>query len=178
MASVNKVILVGNLGADPETRYMPSGDAVTNLRLATTDRYKDKQSGEMKEATEWHRVAMFGKLAEIAAQYLRKGSSVYIEGRIRTRKWQDQSGQDKYSTEIVADQMQMLGSRQGSGGGGGDEGGYGGGGGGGGYQRESSGGGYGGGRGAQGGGQQGGAARRPQQPASNGFEDMDDDIPF
>ncbi|MFS8935340.1 ssDNA-binding protein, controls activity of RecBCD nuclease [Cupriavidus taiwanensis] len=179
MASVNKVILVGNLGADPETRYMPSGDAVTNLRLATTDRYKDKQSGEMKEATEWHRVAMFGKLAEIAAQYLRKGSSVYIEGRIRTRKWQDQSGQDKYSTEIVADQMQMLGSRQGGGGGGGDEGGYGGGGGGGGYSRESSGGGYGGGRGAQGGGgQQGGAARRPQQPASNGFEDMDDDIPF
>ncbi|PZX30346.1 ssDNA-binding protein, controls activity of RecBCD nuclease [Cupriavidus phytorum] len=177
MASVNKVILVGNLGADPETRYMPSGDAVTNLRLATTDRYKDKQSGEMKEATEWHRVAMFGKLAEIAAQYLRKGSSVYIEGRIRTRKWQDQSGQDKYSTEIVADQMQMLGSRQGGGGGGGEEGGYGGGGGG--YQRESSGGGYGGGRGAQGGGgQQGGAARRPQQPASNGFEDMDDDIPF
>ncbi|WP_373379195.1 single-stranded DNA-binding protein [Cupriavidus nantongensis] len=179
MASVNKVILVGNLGADPETRYMPSGDAVTNLRLATTDRYKDKQSGEMKEATEWHRVAMFGKLAEIAAQYLRKGSSVYIEGRIRTRKWQDQSGQDKYSTEIVADQMQMLGSRQGGGGGGGDEGGYGAGGGGGGYQREASGGGYGGGRGAQGGGgQQGGAARRPQQPASNGFEDMDDDIPF
>ncbi|NOV23253.1 single-stranded DNA-binding protein [Cupriavidus necator] len=184
MASVNKVILVGNLGADPETRYMPSGDAVTNLRLATTDRYKDKQSGEMKEATEWHRVAMFGKLAEIAAQYLRKGSSVYIEGRIRTRKWQDQSGQDKYSTEIVADQMQMLGSRQGGAGAGGDEGGYGGGaGGGGGYSREASGGGYGGGRsqggqGGQGGGQGGGAARRPQQPASNGFEDMDDDIPF
>ncbi|KWR90009.1 single-stranded DNA-binding protein [Cupriavidus sp. IDO] len=184
MASVNKVILVGNLGADPETRYMPSGDAVTNLRLATTDRYKDKQSGEMKEATEWHRVSMFGKLAEIAAQYLKKGSSVYIEGRIRTRKWQDQSGQDKYSTEIVADQMQMLGSRQG-GGGGGDEGSYGGGGGGG-YGRESSGGGYGGGRAAQGGGQgggqgagaQGGGARRQQQAPSNGFEDMDDDIPF
>jgi single-strand DNA-binding protein len=183
MASVNKVILVGNLGADPETRYMPSGDAVTNLRLATTDRYKDKQSGEMKEATEWHRVSMFGKLAEIAAQYLKKGSSVYIEGRIRTRKWQDQSGQDKYSTEIVADQMQMLGSRQG--GGGGDEGGYGGGGGGS-YGRESSGGGYGSGRaaqgGAQGGGQgagaQGGGARRQQQAPSNGFEDMDDDIPF
>ncbi|MEM5432361.1 ssDNA-binding protein, controls activity of RecBCD nuclease [Cupriavidus taiwanensis] len=175
MASVNKVILVGNLGADPETRYMPSGDAVTNIRIATTDRYKDKPSGEMKEATEWHRVAMFGKVAEIAAQYLRKGSSVYIEGRIRTRKWQDQSGQDKYSTEIVADQMQMLGSRQGGGDSGGDEGGHGGGG----YQRESSGGGYGSGRGAQGGGgQQGGAARRPQQPASNGFEDMDDDIPF
>ncbi|WP_354677962.1 single-stranded DNA-binding protein, partial [Cupriavidus plantarum] len=111
MASVNKVILVGNLGADPETRYMPSGDAVTNIRLATTDRYKDKQSGEFKEATEWHRIAFFGKLAEIAGQYLKKGSSVYIEGRIRTRKWQDQSGQDKYSTEIVADQMQMLGGR-------------------------------------------------------------------
>ena len=178
MASVNKVILVGNLGADPETRYMPSGDAVTNIRLATTDRYKDKQSGEFKEATEWHRIAFFGKLAEIAGQYLRKGSSVYIEGRIRTRKWQDQSGQDKYSTEIVA--------RQG-GGGGGDEGGYGGGGGGGGgYSRESQGGsggaGYGGGRGQGGGGaggsggQQGG--QRRQQQSSNGFEDMDDDIPF
>ncbi len=113
MASVNKVILVGNLGADPETRYLPSGDAVTNIRIATTDRYKDKQSNEFKEATEWHRIAFFGKLAEIAGQYLRKGSSVYIEGRIRTRKWQDQSGQDKYSTEIVADQMQMLGGRQG-----------------------------------------------------------------
>ena len=180
--SVNKVILVGNLGADPETRYMPSGDAVTNIRLATTDRYKDKQSGEFKEATELHRIAFFGKLAEIAGQYLRKGSSVYIEGRIRTRKWQDQSGQEKYSTEIVADQMQMLGGR-GQGGGGGEEGGYGGGatggaGGGGGYSRESQGGG---GRsqggGAQGGGQQGGQ-RRQQQAPSNGFEDMDDDIPF
>lgn len=161
---------------------MPSGDAVTNIRLATTDRYKDKQSGEFKEATEWHRIAFFGKLAEIAGQYLRKGSSVYIEGRIRTRKWQDQSGQEKYSTEIVADQMQMLGGR-GQGGGGGEEGGYGGGatggaGGGGGYSRESQGGG---GRsqggGAQGGGQQGGQ-RRQQQAPSNGFEDMDDDIPF
>lgn len=113
MASVNKVILVGNLGADPEVRYMPSGDAAANIRLATTDRYKDKQSGEFKEATEWHRVTFFGKLAEIAGQYLKKGSSVYIEGRIRTRRWQDQSGQDRYSTEVVADQMQMLGGRQG-----------------------------------------------------------------
>lgn len=186
MASVNKVILVGNLGADPETRYMPSGDAVTNIRLATTDRYKDKQSGEMKEMTEWHRIAFFGKLAEIAGQYLRKGSQVYIEGRIRTRKWQDQSGQDKYSTEIVAETMQMLGGRGGGGGGGDDMGG------GGGYSRESSGGGgyggggggggggYGGGRsgGGGGGGGQGGGARRPQQAPSNGFEDMDDDIPF
>ncbi len=111
MASVNKVILIGNLGADPETRYMPSGDAVTDIRIATTDRYKDKQSGEFKEATEWHRVSFFGKLAVIAGEYLKKSSSVYIEGRIRTRKWQDQSGQDKYSTEIVADQMQMLGGR-------------------------------------------------------------------
>lgn len=175
MASVNKVILVGNLGADPETRYLPSGDAVTNIRLATTDRYKDKQSGEFKEATEWHRIAFFGKLAEIAGQYLKKGSSVYIEGRIRTRKWQDQSGQDKYSTEIVADQMQMLGARQG-GSGGGDEGGYGGGGGG--YSRESQGGGGGAGRGQAGGNSQQTGQRRQQQAPSNGFEDMDDDIPF
>src|SRR6201999_3296958 len=123
MASVNKVILVGNLGADPETRYLPSGDAVSNIRLATTDRYKDKTSGEFKEVTEWHRVSFFGRLAEIVSEYFKKGSSVYIEGRIRTRKWQAQDGTDRYSTEIVADQMQMLGGRGGSGGGG-DEGGY------------------------------------------------------
>jgi len=115
MASVNKVILVGNLGADPETKYLPSGDAVTNIRLATTDRWKDKASGEMKEATEWHRIAFFGRLAEIAGEYLKKGSQVYVEGRIRTRKWQDKEGQDRYSTEIVADGMQMLGSRSGAG---------------------------------------------------------------
>src|SRR3954466_5857238 len=115
MASVNKVILVGNLGADPETKYLPSGDAVANIRLATTDRWKDKASGEMKEATEWHRIAFFGRLAEIAGEYLKKGSQVYVEGRIRTRKWQDKEGQDRYSTEIVAEQMQMLGSRSGSG---------------------------------------------------------------
>jgi single-strand DNA-binding protein len=115
MASVNKVILVGNLGADPETKYLPSGDAVTNIRLATTDRWKDKASGEMKEATEWHRIAFFGRLAEIAGEYLKKGSQVYVEGRIRTRKWQDKEGQDRYSTEIVADSMQMLGSRSGAG---------------------------------------------------------------
>src|ERR1700733_15873069 len=124
MASVNKVILVGNLGADPETRYLPSGDAVSNIRLATTDRYKDKTSGEMKEQTEWHRVSFFGRLAEIVNEYLKKGSSVYIEGRIRTRKWTDQAGQEKYSTEIVADQMQMLGGRGGSMGAGGEDGGY------------------------------------------------------
>jgi len=115
MASVNKVILVGNLGADPETRYMPSGDAITNIRIATTDRWKDKASGEMKEATEWHRIAFFGRLAEVAGQYLKKGSQVYVEGRIRTRKWQDKEGQDRYTTEIVADAMQLLGKREGMG---------------------------------------------------------------
>src|SRR5215468_9553514 len=115
MASVNKVILVGNLGADPETRYMPSGDAIANIRLATAFRWKDKQSGEKKEETEWHRIVFRGRLAEIAGEYLKKGSQVYIEGRIRTRKWQDKEGQDRYSTEIVGDTMQMLGSRAGSG---------------------------------------------------------------
>ncbi|CAJ3080539.1 single-stranded DNA-binding protein [Burkholderia pseudomallei] len=180
MASVNKVILVGNLGADPEVRYLPSGDAVANIRLATTDRYKDKASGEFKEMTEWHRVAFFGRLAEIVNEYLKKGSSVYIEGRIRTRKWQGQDGQDRYSTEIVADQMQMLGGRGGSGGG--DDGGYGGGGGGygGGRDMERGGGGGrasgGGGAGARSGG--GGGASRPSAPAGGGFDEMDDDIPF
>lgn len=114
MASVNKVILVGNLGADPEVRYLPSGDAVANIRLATTDRYKDKQSGEFKEMTEWHRVTFFGRLAEVVSEYLKKGSSVYIEGRIRTRKYQAQDGTDRYATEILADQMQMLGGRGGN----------------------------------------------------------------
>jgi single-strand DNA-binding protein len=108
---VNKVIIVGNLGKDPETRYMPSGSAVTNLRIATSESWKDKQSGEQQERTEWHAVAMFGRLAEIAAEYLRKGSQVYIEGKLRTRKWQDKEGKDRYTTEIVADEMQMLGSR-------------------------------------------------------------------
>ena len=112
MASVNKVIIVGNLGADPETRYMPSGDAVTNIRVATTDRYKDKASGEMKETAEWHRIAFFGRLAEIAGEYLKKGSQVYIEGRLKTRQW-EKDGQKQYSTEIVADQLQMLGKAPG-----------------------------------------------------------------
>ena len=102
-------MLIGNLGADPEVRYMPSGGAVTNINLATTRRWKDKQSGERKDATEWHRVVFFNRLAEVAGEYLRKGSQVYIEGRVQTRKWQDQSGQDRYSTEIVAAEMQMLG---------------------------------------------------------------------
>ncbi len=110
---LNKVMLIGNLGADPEVRYMPSGEAVTNIRLATTRRWKDRQSGERREQTEWHRVVFFRRLAEVAGEYLRKGSQVYIEGRIQTRKWQDQSGQDRYSTEIIAEEMQMLGSRSG-----------------------------------------------------------------
>jgi single-strand DNA-binding protein len=179
MASVNKVILVGNLGADPEIRYLPSGDAIANIRLATTDRYKDKASGEMKEATEWHRVAFFGRLAEIVGEYLKKGSAVYIEGRLRTRKWQGQDGQDRYSTEIVAEQMQMLGGRGAGGGGGGmgDDGG--------GYSRgepaEQRGGGGGramggGSRGGAGGG--GGGSSRPSAPAGGGLDEMDDDIPF
>jgi single-strand DNA-binding protein len=115
MASVNKVILVGNLGKDPEVRYMPNGEAVTNITLATTDSWKDKSSGDKRETTEWHRVVFFRKLAEIAGQYLKKGSQVYIEGSLKTRKWQDKDGQDRYTTEIVASEMKMLGSRQGAG---------------------------------------------------------------
>ena len=115
MASVNKVILVGNLGADPDVRYMPNGDQVTTVRLATTESWKDKNSGEKREITEWHRVVFYRKLAEIAGQYLKKGSQVYLEGRIKTRKWQDKEGQDRYTTEIEATEMQMLGGRQGMG---------------------------------------------------------------
>ena len=110
---LNKVTLIGRLGADPEVRYMPSGGAVTNIGLATTRRWKDRQSGERRDETEWHRVAFFNRIAEIAGEYLRKGSLVYIEGRIRTRKWQDQNGQDRYTTEIIAEQMQMLDSKSG-----------------------------------------------------------------
>ena len=109
---INKVILVGNLGADPDTRYMPSGSAVTNISVATTKSWKDKNSGDQQERTEWHRVAFFGRLAEISAEYLRKGSQVYIEGELRTRKWQDREGRDRWTTEIVASEMQMLGGRQ------------------------------------------------------------------
>ena len=164
MASVNKVILVGNLGKDPETRYAPSGDAITNITLATTDSWKDKATGEKKEATEWHRVVFFGRLAEIAGEYLKKGRSIYVEGRIKTRKWQDKDGQDRYTTEVVADQMQMLGSREGMGGGGAtDEGGGAGGG-----AARSSGGGAGG----------GGGGGKPAAKKPAGFDDMDDDIPF
>ena len=166
MASVNKVILIGNLGADPESRFAPSGDAICNIRLATTENWRDKNTGERREATEWHRVSFYGKLAEIAGQYLRKGSQVYIEGSLRTRKWQDKDGQDRYTTEIRADEMKMLGGRRE----GGDT-----------PMRSNEGG--------------GGwdapapaprtapaqAAPRPQSapaPQSGGFGDFDDDIPF
>ena len=113
MASLNKVILIGNLGRDPETRYAPSGDAICNLTVATTEVWKDRTSGERREATEWHRVVFFGRVAEVAAQYLRKGSQIYVEGRLQTRKWQDQNGQDRYTTEIRGDEMKMLGRREG-----------------------------------------------------------------
>lgn len=110
---INKVILIGNLGADPDTRYMPSGKAVTNIRVATSESWKDKQTGDTQERTEWHSIVMYDKLGEIAAEYLRKGSQVYLEGKLRTRKWQDKEGKDRYTTEIIADQMQMLGGRGG-----------------------------------------------------------------
>jgi single-strand DNA-binding protein len=149
MASVNKVIIVGNLGADPESRYMPNGDAVCNIRVATTESWKDKQSGEKRELTEWHRIVFFRKLAEIAGQYLKKGSQVYIEGRIKTRKWQDKEGQERYTTEIEANEMQMLGSRQGMG--------------------EPS----------SGGNAPRNDYQPPSKPAAKSqFDDMDDDIPF
>ena len=137
---INKVILICNLGADPETRAMPSGMTVANIRVATSENWKDKQSGENKERTEWHNVAMFGRLGEIAGEYLKKGSKVYIEGSLRTRKWQDKQGNDRYTTEIIANEMQMLDSRGGGGmggGGGGDYGGGSGGGGGRGKQQQS-----------------------------------------
>ncbi|WP_027994573.1 single-stranded DNA-binding protein [Simplicispira psychrophila] len=203
MASINKVIIVGNLGKDPEMRTFPSGEAVANVTIATTDKWKDKQTGDAREATEWHRVVFNGRLAEIVGQYLRKGSQVYVEGSLRTRKWTDQAGVEKYTTEIRADQMQMLGSRAGGGGdqmggGGGDD-----------RYGQSSGGqtGY----GQQGGGGGYDAPRRaappaavsasqqrppaapayaapaqrvapapiaPPAPGGSGFDDIDDDIPF
>jgi single-strand DNA-binding protein len=174
---INKVILVGNLGADPETRAMPSGTTVANLRIATSESWRDKQSGEQQERTEWHRVVLFGRLGEIAAEYLKKGSQVYIEGSLRTRKWQDKQGQERYSTEIVGNDMQMLGGRGGGGGTGG---------GGGDFERGSSGGSGGGrgGRSSSGGGGGGGGDPYPDEyaPSSGGgggkAEDFDDDIPF
>ena len=149
MASVNRVILIGNLGKDPETRYAPSGDAVTNITVATTETWKDKATGEKREATEWHRVVFFGKLAEIAGQYLKKGSQVYLEGKLKTRKWQDKDGADRYTTEINADELKMLGGK-------GD-----------GQQSEPQ---------RQ---QQAPQRQQAQKPASGGgFNEFDDDIPF
>lgn len=159
MASVNKVIVLGNLGRDPETRYTADGAAITNITVATSDRWKDKASGEMKEQTEWHRIVFFGRQAEIAGEYLRKGRPVYVEGRLRTRKWQDKDGQDRYTTEIVADNMQLLGSREGMGGGSDFEG----------------------------GGEESAPRSAPSRPAASRpaaskpaaqIADMDDDIPF
>jgi single-strand DNA-binding protein len=152
---VNKVILVGNLGADPETRSMPSGMTVTNIRIATSESWKDKSSGAQQERTEWHSVALFGRLGEIAAEYLRKGSQVFVEGKLRTRKWQDKTGNDRFTTEIIADNMQMLGARGGPGGGGG-------------------------GGGADRGGQSAPPRDDYDQSAApaGGKEDFDDDIPF
>jgi single-strand DNA-binding protein len=171
---VNKVILIGHLGADPESRAMPSGSSVANLRIATTESWRDKQSGEQQERTEWHRVALFGRLAEIASEYLRKGSQVYIEGSLRTRKWQDKQGNERYSTEIIGNEMQMLGGRGGGGGGAGAPGA--GGGAAGGMPREPmpdySGPGGGGGAGGGGGGGVGGGGGGGER------EDFDDDIPF
>lgn len=159
MASVNKVILVGNLGRDPEVRYGAEGNAVCNISIATTSNWKDKATGERREETEWHRVVMYNRLAEIAGEYLRKGRPVYIEGRLRTRKWQNKEGQDVYTTEVIADQMQMLGGRDGMGGGEGGGGGYEGG------SRPAS----------------RPQAQRPEAPAAGGSSnlgDLDDDIPF
>jgi len=153
MASVNKVILVGNLGRDPETRYTTSGDAVTNIRVATTDTWKDK-NGEKQEKTEWHTVVFFGRQAEIAGEYLKKGKQVYVEGRLQTRKWQDKEGQDRYTTEIVAERMQMLGSRQGAG----DA-----------ASRD---------RGDEDKAPVGVAEGKPAKKPAGKFDDMDDDIPF
>ncbi|MDH4059519.1 MAG: single-stranded DNA-binding protein [Aquincola sp.] len=158
MASVNKVILIGNLGRDPEVRYAPSGSAICNVTIATSRQWKDKTSGERQEETEWHRVVFYDRLAEIAGEYLKKGRPVYVEGRLKTRKWTDKDGVEKYTTEIVADQMQLLGSREGMGDGGGE------------------------GSGARSGAPAsrpaGGAAKPAAQKSSTGFDDMDDDIPF
>ena len=167
MASVNKVILIGNLGRDPEVRYTPSGSAVCNVTLATTRSWKNKDSGEKQEETEWHRIVFYDRLAEIAGEYLKKGRSIYVEGRLKTRKWQDKEGKDQYTTEVIAQEMNMLGSREGMGSGGGGE--------------------------EEGGGQgersapprsapasrpAASPASRPAPKATTGFDNMDDDIPF
>ena len=165
MASVNKVIIVGNLGRDPEIRYMPSGDAIANIAVATSYKSKDRNTGEQKELTEWHRISFFGRLAEIVGQYLKKGSSVYVEGRLQTRKYTDKDGIERYATDIIAENMQMLGGRQGMGGGdsyGGDDGGY---------DAAPS-------RPAPQRQAPPAPAARPQPKPAPNFSDMDDDIPF
>ena len=175
MASVNKVIRIGNLGRDPEVRYTPNGNAVCNISVATTRNWKDKTSGDKVEETEWHRVVFYDRLAEIAGEYLKKGRSVYVEGRLKTRKWQDKEGKDTYTTEVIAEIMQLLGSREGTGGGG----------------EEGGGGAYAPRGGNRGGGDERGeppqargasatrpAAGKPAAKSSTGFDDMDDDIPF
>ena len=163
---INKVILIGNLGADPETRAMPSGTTVANLRIATSESWRDKQTGEQQERTEWHRVAFFGRLAEVAGEYLRKGSQVYVEGSLRTRKWQDKQGNDRYSTEIVGNELQMLGGRGGGAAGG-----------------PVAGAAASGAAGASGGAGPGGAAGASSESEESGGgsgrgDDFDDDIPF
>ena len=160
MASVNKVILIGNLGRDPEVRYAPSGAAICNVTIATSRQWKDKTSGEKQEETEWHRVVFYDRLAEIAGEYLKKGRPVYVEGRLKTRKWTDKDGVEKYTTEVIAEQMQLLGSREGMGDAGGEGGGM----------RSS---------GAPVSRPAGGGGAKPAaQKSSTGFDDMDDDIPF
>ena len=156
MASVNKVILIGNLGRDPEVRYAPSGSAICNVTIATTRNWKNRDSGEKQEETEWHRVVFYDRLAEIAGEYLKKGRPVYVEGRLKTRKWTDKDGQDRWTTEIVTEQMQLLGSREGMGGPPADDG-----------DRPA--------RAAPASRQ---PATRPEAKSSTGFDDMDDDIPF
>jgi single-strand DNA-binding protein len=170
MASINKVIIIGNLGRDPEVRYTPSGAAVCNVSVATTRNWKDKNSGDKVEETEWHRVVFYDRLAEIAGEYLKKGRPVYVEGRLKTRKWQDKDGKDTYTTEIVAENMQLLGGREGGGGGGG----YGGGrdnGGDEGFSREPA-------ENSRPAARQAPAPRPAPSKSSTGFDDMDDDIPF
>jgi single-strand DNA-binding protein len=157
MAAVNKVILLGNLGRDPETRFSANGGAICNVSIATTRSWKDKNSGERREETEWHRVVFYDRLAEIAGEYLKKGRPVYVEGRLQTRKWQDKEGQDRYTTEIIATEMQLLGGRDGGGGAGGDEGG---------------------GREAPAMSRPSGGTSSPARKPAGGFDDVDDDIPF
>ena len=163
MAAINKVILIGNLGKDPEVRYTPNGNAICNVSVATTRTWKDKTSGDKQEETEWHRVVFYDRLAEIAGEYLKKGRPIYVEGRLKTRKWQNKEGQDVYTTEIIANEMQMLGGREGMGGG--DEGG----GGGGSYNSRPA---------SAPAPASRPAASKPAGKPSTGFDDMDDDIPF